>query len=78
MYKKKYYYDGPIMSFEKIITDRWKAETYAVSESKAMSNFKYQAKMKLGKVINSRISLPGKIMEVQDNGKQLQTQFSFI
>ena len=65
MNKKKYYYDGPIISFERVIKDRWCAETYAVSPKKAMSNFQYQAKLTTGRVVNYNISLPGKIMEVQ-------------
>lgn len=64
MNKRKYYYDGPIISFEKVIKDRWVAETYAISSRKAMSNFQYQAKMATGRVVNFDISLPGKIMEV--------------
>lgn len=39
-----YSYDGPVMEFERCITNHWKASTYAVSEKKARSNLTFQYK----------------------------------
>lgn len=61
--KKKYHYDGPIISFGKIIDNKWSADTYAVTAKQAMNNFKYQANIKMGRVKNNKISLPGQILE---------------
>ena len=58
-----YSYDGPVMEFDKIITNRWQSQTYAVSEAKARSNFAYQFKKLTGKVPRSKITLPGKIVK---------------
>lgn len=57
----QYSYDGPVMEFGTCITDRWKASTYAVSESKARSNLGYQFKKKYNRIAGTKISLPGKV-----------------
>lgn len=59
--KVKYSYNGPVMEFERCVEDHFKAETYAVSASKARSNLIYQWKVKNGRTVGSKISLPGKI-----------------
>lgn len=56
-----YTYDGPVLEFEKIIANRWQAQTYAVSEAKARSNLAFQFKRDYGRVPRSKITLPGKI-----------------
>jgi len=61
----RYTYDGPVMEFENCIYDRWKASTYAVSESKAKSNLAYQFKKNHNRVPNTKITLPGKLVLVQ-------------
>lgn len=58
----RYEYDGPVLEFEKCISDRWIASTYAVSEKKARSNLTYQFKKKNNRLPNAKIILPGKIM----------------
>lgn len=60
----KYVYDGPVLEFNKIIAEHWKGETMAVSESKARSNLAYQFKKNHGRVVLTRLSLPGKITMV--------------
>lgn len=60
----RYRYEGPVMEFGRCIADNWTAETLAVSESKARSNFVYQFKSKFNRAANSRITLPGKIVLV--------------
>lgn len=58
-----YSYDGPVLEFDKIIANRWQAQTYAVSEAKARSNLIYQFKKLSGRVPRTRITLPGKIVK---------------
>lgn len=57
----KYVYNGPVMEFDICVSDHWKAETMAVSEKKAKSNFKFQYKKKNNKSQSAKIDLPGKI-----------------
>lgn len=57
-----YSYDGPVLEFDKIVANHWKAETYAVSEAKARSNLAFQFKRDTGRVPRSKITLPGKIV----------------
>ena len=57
-----YSYDGPVLEFERIIANHWRAQTYAVSEAKARSNLAYQFKKSNGKVPRTKITLPGKIV----------------
>ena len=57
-----YSYEGPVFEFERLIADRWKAQTRAPSEAKARSNMAYQFKIATGRVPRSRITLPGKII----------------
>ena len=57
-----YSYDGPVLEFDKIVANHWKAETYAVSEAKARCNLAFQFKRDTGRVPRSKITLPGKIV----------------
>ena len=57
-----YSYAGPVLEFDKIVTNCWQGQTYAVSEAKARSNLAYQFKKENGKVPRSKITLPGKIV----------------
>lgn len=61
----KYTYDGPVMEFDRLVTDRWKGETQAPSISKAKSNLAYQFKKKFNRVSSTKITLPGRIIEVE-------------
>ena len=60
----KYIYEGPVMEFDICIADHWKGETIASSESKARSNLTYQFKKMNNRMPGTKITLPGKIMEV--------------
>ena len=62
---EKYLYDGPIMIFDKVFTDHYRAITFAQTPAKALSNFKFQAKNRFGLTANSKISLPGKVCKEQ-------------
>lgn len=57
----KYTYDGPVMEFDRCVTDHWKGETMAISEKKAKSNLIYQYKKKNNRVVGTKITLPGVI-----------------
>ena len=59
--KYKYTYSGQVTSFDKILANNWKATTYAVSEAKARSNFKYQFKTNFNMLPGTKVDLPGKI-----------------
>ena len=59
---KLYSYDGPVLEFDRIIANRWRGQTYAVSEDKARCNLAYQYKRNNGKVPRTKITLPGKIV----------------
>lgn len=62
---KLYSYNGPVLEFDRIITTRWKASTYAASEKKARSNLAYQFKQQYDRAPRSRISVPGKLTVVE-------------
>lgn len=62
---KVFYYDGPVLEFDKVVADRWKASTRATSEKKARCNLAYQFKMKYGKIPQSKISIPGKLTIIE-------------
>lgn len=44
MTKHKYYYSGPVLYFDKILTNKWEGTTVATSKKKAISNLSYQIK----------------------------------
>lgn len=58
----KYIYKGPVTEFGKCIMNNWMAETYAPSEAKALSNFKFQFKQQNNRLPGSKIELPGTII----------------
>ena len=59
-----YIYDGPVLIFDTCVEENWKGVTYAVSEKKARTNLTYQWKKKNGRVVDSKVTLPGKIEKV--------------
>lgn len=60
----KYEYDGPVLEFDKLVANRWKGETMALSEKKARSNLAYQFKKKNNRNAGVKITLPGEIKMV--------------
>ena len=62
-----YSYNGPVLEFDKVITNNWRAQTNATSEAKARSNLAYQFKKVNGKVPRTKITLPGKIVVEGDD-----------
>lgn len=61
----QYKYEGPVMEFERIVANSWKATTFAVSEKKARSNLAYRYKQENNRVAATKITLPGKIVAVE-------------
>ena len=62
----RYTYNGPVMEFNACLTSNWSGSTYAVSENKARNNLAYQFKKKYNRIPSSRITLPGKIIMVNE------------
>ena len=65
-----YYYDGPVLEFDKIIANHWRGSTRAVSEKKARCNLTYQFKMEYGRIPRSKITIPGKLTIIEGDGDQ--------
>lgn len=67
MYDKghKYFYDGPVLQFDKVISLRWTGETHATSPSKAKSNLTFRYKKEHGLATSAKITLPGKIERIE-------------
>lgn len=61
---KQYTYNGPVMEFDRCIMNNFKASTFAFSKQKALSNLAYQFKRQHNKAPGTRISLPGKLVQV--------------
>lgn len=57
----KYLYEGPVLEFDRVVADNWKATTLAPSERKARSNLTYQFKKQYGKTPSTKITLAGDI-----------------
>lgn len=62
---KLYSYDGPVLEFDRIIANHWKASTWAESEKKARCNLAYQFKKQYGRVPGSKITVPGKLLVIE-------------
>ena len=60
----RYLYDGPVLEFERLLADRWRAETLAPTKRKAISNLQYPFKKNNNRLPNSKITLPGKLRMV--------------
>lgn len=64
MQHHRYRYDGPVLEFDKLVTDHWKGETFAISEGKARSNLIYQYKQKNNRNTGIKVTLPGEVKMV--------------
>lgn len=67
---KLYSYDGPVLEFNKIVANHWKASTRAESEKKARCNLAHQFKIETGRVPASKINVPGKLTTIEGEDKQ--------
>ncbi len=59
-----YAYSGQVCEFGKVVQEHWEGETWAVSEAKAKSNLTYQWKVKNNRGADSKVTLPGKVVEI--------------
>lgn len=64
-----YFYDGPVLEFDRIVANHWTASTRAESEKKARCNLAYQFKMQYGRVPRSKIAIPGKLTIIEGGDK---------
>lgn len=59
--KKIYSYDGPVLVFGTLVSNRWIGQTIASSEAQARNNLAYQFKRSANRIAQSKVTLPGKI-----------------
>lgn len=59
-----YLYNGPVMSFDKVISCSWQASTYAPTPQKAKSNLSYRFKKEHNLIPNAKIKLPNEVKEM--------------
>lgn len=60
-------YEGTVKSFNTVLTNNWKGTTRAKSEKQARSNLIYQYKKQHDLDVRSaKISLPGRVFEIED------------
>lgn len=62
---EKYTYEGPVLEFDRVVSERWYGSTYAKTEQRARCNLTYQYKKQFGKTAASKITLPAKIQLVK-------------
>lgn len=63
--KRLFRYTGAVLLYGKPVSDRWSAETYAVSEKKATSNLEFRYKRKFGYTSTAMVKLAGKPVEAE-------------
>lgn len=59
--KKIYLFDGCVISFGRIVTNKARLKTVAISSKKAISNLKFQSKQRLSWLPFANITLQGTI-----------------
>ena len=59
----KYTYEGPVMSFNNILTIKWRGSTLAPTKKKAMSNLAYQYKTQNGLAISIPVNFQEKYLK---------------
>lgn len=60
---ERYIYEGPVLGLTRVISEKWRGETYAVSEKKAKSNLTFQFKRQNGLVSTTKIFFPFSLMK---------------
>lgn len=61
--KRLYSYCGGVLHFDELAASRWSAQTYAVSEKKATSNFCQQFRRQMGYENGVPIKLSDKVVD---------------
>lgn len=62
-----YLYEGPVMVLGKLVTGRWKYQTFAASEKKAMTNMAYRYKKQHGLMATAKVELPGELVLAKED-----------
>lgn len=62
----RYSYTGPVCEFGNIVSNNWSGETMATSPAKAKSNLCFRYKKMTGRTNDTKISLPGQIIKVEE------------
>lgn len=60
--KSKFVYEGPVCQFGRLLTNKWRGETWATSERKALSNLSYRFKTEHNMVAGAKIELDADFM----------------
>lgn len=63
--RHRYVYNGPVLEFDHLLCSKWNGETIANTEAEAKKNLAYNFKKENNRLISARISLPGKIKEME-------------
>lgn len=73
----RYNYEGPVLEFDQCIAHIWRGSTLAPSEKKAKSNLAYQFKRSNNKIPATKITLPGKLVLVEEGDRHgLSAEFA--
>lgn len=59
--KERYYFEGTVTRFDKVVASNWTASTMAVSKQKALANLKYRYAMENNLSSPAGIKLCGSI-----------------
>lgn len=65
---KRYAYNGPVTENDICVARRWKAETMATTEKRALSNLTFQFKHHNNRPRNAKISLDARYLKEESNG----------
>lgn len=65
-FKRYYHYEGPVVAFGKVISNRWKSKTIATSEKKALNNLANQFKKEANLLPSARVNLVEKYLRAGD------------
>lgn len=57
----RYFYEGPVLEFDKVIAKCWRGETIASSKRKTRSNLAYQFKRATNRTPRTKITVPGEL-----------------
>lgn len=70
MIKYRYVYNGPVMVFDKLASNKWKGETIALNEKKALSNLSYTFKKNANLLPSSRVTLLSKYLKATETAME--------
>ena len=62
-----YRYTGPVLVFDKAVIEEVRLVTQAKTEGRAMANFEYRMRQKLGLESNVKIRLIGELAKIRED-----------